>query len=107
MFYWLSWYQPTEDYRPLKDPPNPAILGWWCSGERADGAATLCACVIGENESHARNAVRIDWPEAQEWRFCKPVEEIGWRPSDRFPLVDWMRVRFAARDQQMRKETGR
>lgn len=29
MRFWLSWHQPTEDYRPLTDPPVEGVLGWW------------------------------------------------------------------------------
>lgn len=34
--WWLSWVQTTEDVRPLTDPPNENILGWWCSGYDAE-----------------------------------------------------------------------
>lgn len=88
MRYWVSWYQPTKDYRPLTYPPNEAILGWWCSG-----ASTLCALVSASDKVEAGAAITKDWPEAKEWRF---VYEKGdkWLPGDRFPLKDWMRDRF-------------
>ena len=87
--FWISWRQPTEDYRPLTDPPHPQVLGWWCSGH-----TTLCAAVEANSEVEARMYVRIAWPEASEWRFCeeKPADFV---PGDRFPLSDWMRERFA------------
>jgi hypothetical protein len=53
MLYWISWVQPTNDYRPLAYPPHEAILGWWCSGYAEDGA-TLCAMVTAESETGDR-----------------------------------------------------
>lgn len=104
--FWISWYQPTEDYRPLTDPPNAAILGWWCSGygESAEirklwgltprqTSATLCALVNADSRESAENAVHIDWPEATEWRFCYE-RECDFLPGDRFPLSDWVRDRL-------------
>lgn len=93
--YWISWYQPTEDYRPLSDPPNEHVLGWWCSGSRiSDDAATLCAVVAGADEHEAKAAVKCDWPEATEWRFVeeKPSDFI---PGDRFPVEGgWVKQRL-------------
>ena len=93
--FWISWYQPTEDYRPLTDPPNAAVLGWWCSGERcSDSAATLCALVEAKDERRAYVVIKKDWPEAEEWRFCEPRDE-AWEPNDRFPVEhDWVRARI-------------
>ena len=95
--FWISWYQPTEDYRPLADPPNAAVLGWWCSGYRcSDEAATLCALVAAEDERRAEAAVKVDWPEAEEWRFCEERAD-DWRPTDRFPIEsEWARERIGA-----------
>ena len=91
MYQWISWYQPTEDYRPLSYPPNAAIMGWWCSGSAAT-SSTLCALVLADDEEAAREAVRKDWPEAVEWRFCvtKEAPQLG----DRFPFEDWMTARI-------------
>jgi hypothetical protein len=87
--FWISWYQPTEDYRPLGYPPNAAILGWWCTGTRtSDDASTICALVRAEDEAAAQSAVIIDWPEAIDWRFCELRHD--WQSSARFPLTDWM-----------------
>jgi hypothetical protein len=93
--FWVSWYQPTEDYRPLTYPPNNHILGWWCSGH-AEVGSTICAAIEAENEEAAREAVLKDWPEAfdvEDWRFIneKPND---WKPGDRFSLSDWMIERF-------------
>ncbi len=94
MKYWLSWYQPTEDARPLTYPPNKSILGWWNSGSRcSDDAHTICALVDAQSEDAAKKAVTKDWPEAKEWRFC--AESDG-KLSDRFPLSDWMKERMTA-----------
>lgn len=93
-YWWVSWYQPTEDYRPLRYPPGDAILGWWCSGQRlADDAWTIVAHVCAANEGEAQATVLTDWPEATEWRFCDPGPPKP--PGDRFPLNDWMKARYA------------
>jgi len=89
--YWISWYQPTEDERPLTFPPNEAVLGYWCSGQRcADDAWTLCALVRAPSAAEAQAAILKDWPEASEWRFVNERDK-SWRPSARFPLMySWM-----------------
>ena len=86
--FWVSWHQPTEDYRPLKYPPNPKILGWWCSGERGDGCAIIIAMVKAGRESEAKGHIEKDWPEAEDYRFCDEKEDLF--VSSRFPLNDWM-----------------
>ena len=94
MRFWISWQQPTSDPRPLTAPPNAAVLGWWESGI-GDGHFTLCAVVEAKSEAEAKAAVRKDWPEAGDWRFCEE-RPASWRPSDRFPLSDWMVLRFGS-----------
>lgn len=88
--FWISWRQPTEDWRPLNYPPNAQVLGCWCSGQslriptgESGGYWTICALVEAENELAAKVVVCIDWPEAEAWRFCNPVDQ-AWRPGDRF-----------------------
>jgi hypothetical protein len=96
--FWVSWYESVspDDYRPLHDPPNAAILGWWCSGYRGDDIPTLCALLEAESEAAARKAVGEDWPGEKEWRFCE--ERAGdYVPGDRFPLSPWMRQRLEAK----------
>lgn len=95
--FWISWHQPTEDERPLTYPPGPSILGWWCSGYDQDGIPTLCALVEAESESNAKADIKLDWPEAERWRFVNEVA-TDWLPGDRFPLPDWSaaRIREAA-----------
>ncbi len=82
--FWVSWYQPTEDYRPLT-VPSPEF---WCSGHRcSDEAATLCAIidVQGDDEAAKREVLRF-WPEAEEWRFVDLCDDAAWRPDPgRFP----------------------
>ena len=93
-YFWMSWYQPfdeTEDYKPLTYPPNTAILGWWCSG-RTETGATICAWVKANCEEKAKEAIRQDWPEAEDWRFCDEKEKPT--NSSRFPVSDWMIERF-------------
>lgn len=94
--YWISWNQPTEDCRPLTYPPNPAILGWWCSGYAANGMAQICAVVSADDDDHAATCVMQDWPEAIGWRFInkKPDDFI---PGDRFPVSDWMVERLSTK----------
>lgn len=94
MHYWISWYQPGEDVRPLTFPPNAAILGWWNSGW-GDSHATLCALVRGESEDDAKANVKKDWPEATTWRFCEEKPH-DWRPGDRFVVdKEWMKERLS------------
>lgn len=105
--FWLSWEEVSEDYRPITDPPNRAVLAWWCSGEAGDGSySTLVAFIEAEDEAAARAAVLESWPPGpmgrapgQEpvWRFC---EERGfdYRPGDRFPVTKpWQRERIEGR----------
>lgn len=94
-FYWVSWYQTTEDYRPLTYPPNAGVLSWHCTGHRDhDGAATLVAMVKAENEEQAKAVIVVDWPEASDWRFCDGSEKLK-RPNNRFPLQGWMEKRYS------------
>lgn len=93
--YWVSWYQPTDDERPLRFPPNDAVLGWWNSGMRLDdNAHTLCAWVSAQDEDAAKAAVKQEWPEAAEWRFCEKREHISY--GGRFQPTHWMIPRMAA-----------
>lgn len=91
--WWVSWVQLTEDYRPLKSPPNEGVLGWWCSGYTADDTPILCALVAGDDPK----AILVkDWPEVADvrWRFEHRVEST--LLSDRFPISKWMEKRIAA-----------
>lgn len=95
--FWISWVQPTEDYRPLNYPPLPPIIGWWCSGS-CDEGAILCALVRAKGERDAKSQVKVDWPEATGWRFCDE-RASDWRPSDRFVIDDaWTRERIQSDD---------
>lgn len=94
MRFWISWYETSEDHRPLTYPPNQAVLGWWCSGYRCfDNAAAICALVEAESEEEAENAILQDWPGEKEWRFLSQVEK-DYDLGDRFPLSDWMKERI-------------
>lgn len=95
MRFWMRWIQPTEDYRPLTCPPNTAILGWWCSGYDSKDNAFICAAVEAEDEDKAWEAVRKDWPEADDssGAFCESKED-DFKPGDRFPIDGWMIERF-------------
>lgn len=94
-YWWISWYQPTDDVRPLNYPPGENVLGWWNSGTRCqDNAGCLVAQVRADSESQAKEEIAKDWPEADEWRFCDETDKRA--PNDRFPLSDWMEKRFQA-----------
>ncbi len=87
--FWISWYQPGEDYRPVYDPKKesePFDHRYWSSGQRcSDDAWTMCALVEAKTEAAAKKAVKKYWPEAGEWRFCEE-KPMGWDPGDRFPM---------------------
>ena len=87
--FWMSWYQPGDDRRPVYDPKvesEPLDHRYWKSGERgSDGAATVCAVVDAENEKSAKAAVNRYWPEAAEWRFIEE-KTLDFMPGDRFPM---------------------
>ncbi len=85
--YWLSWYQPTGDHRPLGFPPNGSILGWWCTGQTEEGSGTLCSYVVAPSEQEARDRVRIDWPGADEWRFCNGIGRSRILPGFRLGIL--------------------
>ncbi len=93
MRFWISWYQPTEDYRPLMFPPNETILGCWCSGWRSDpGAWMMCAVVETKSIGEAFTALQVDWPEVAtaEVRFVV-THPANWVPEQgRFPPQEWM-----------------
>lgn len=91
--FWVSWVQPTDDYRPLTFPPNEGIIGWWCSGYDSDDNATLVALIEAESKESVEKAIKLDWPEFQTFRFFEKWDE-GSRLSDRFVLDDWMRERL-------------
>jgi hypothetical protein len=79
--FWISWYQPTEDYRPLKEG-----IEYWCTGQTLSEPEqyTLCAIVDAKDEESAEARILKDWPEVTDWRFCEE-RETDWRPpSDRF-----------------------
>lgn len=88
-FFWISWYQPGEDYRPPKWPLPKSFLGYWCSGEAFDGSySTLCAHVKAKDESAAKSLIAASWPDHGDFRFCEEKAE-GWTPGSRFPKPKW------------------
>lgn len=95
--YWVSWNEFEKDYRPIHDPPNSGVLGWWCSG-RGDDHVTLCAWIQCESRAEITQVLGEDWPQPDgyfDMRFSKDVDN-AWRPTDRFPLEDWMKERANA-----------
>lgn len=92
--FWLSWYEKSEDYRPLNDPPNERILGWWNTGF-SPGYTTIVALVEAYTEEAAWAAVEGDWPGAsKEIRFCEDKGRDYVVTSDRYPLKDWEKQRM-------------
>lgn len=79
MFYWLSWVQPGSDHRPLTDPPNESIRGWWIE-RRVDNGTILYAMVKAPDEQAAKAVVNVYWPEAVEWLFCTERATL-WKDS--------------------------
>lgn len=100
-WWWVSWDEVSEDYRPLHDPPAAPVLGWWCSGAAMSGAySTLVALVEAPHPEDAMLAVQADWPgKHRRWRFCEEWP-IGKRPGDRFPLNGWALERVAASEKR-------
>lgn len=109
--FWLSWYQPGLDHRPLTYPPNAAILGWWCTGSGEHGGFEdvdiLCALVEAGSEDSAWKAVLVDWPDMIDHRFIEQHEPNYTVTSDRFPLSDWMVPRMNPAREQARETVNR
>lgn len=84
--YWISWFQPGEDYRPTIYPPGDKILGYWASGYGVQGTS-MCLLGQAENDSDLMEQVHSAWPETVTvvWRFFEEKPE-NWEPGDRFPL---------------------
>lgn len=85
---WISWYQPTDDHRPVNYPPTEKVLAWWCTGHSAAHGATLVALIDVHNQEQAEHHVKLNWPEAEKWRFC--VDKNDKVFGDRLPVQDWM-----------------
>lgn len=100
--YWVSWYQPTEDHRPLTSPPNKSILGWWKTREDNNGRSIICSLVRSKNPAGARKAVKIDWPEAEDWRFNS--ENKNNEMGDRFPIEEKGVLHIPIRERGWMKE---
>jgi hypothetical protein len=84
--FWVSWVQPTDDYRPVKHP-LPAHLHYWCSGFDASGMPILCAMIDATTRINAEDQLMDYWPEVAgiEWRVFEE-KESDWTPGDRFPM---------------------
>ena len=95
--WWASFVSAEDDYRPLTSPPNPAIIGWWCSGYDAADNATLCLWIRADDEESVAEVIRKDWPEF-DGAFRIGPDQMGNEasPGDRFPLSDWMEERAIA-----------
>ena len=96
MRFWLSWIERSPDFRPMRCPPNGAVLAWWRSGS-GDGFSASVALAEAPTEAKAWAAIAKDWPaKRREKRFCDEVAD-DWRPpGDRFPLKGWAAERVAA-----------
>lgn len=89
--WWLSWYEYSEDVRPMDDK-DPHILGWWLTGygDDEDGEyETIVAWLEAPSLAAAWDVVDILWPcqndSARKIRFENEVEP-SYVPSDRFPI---------------------
>lgn len=82
--WWISWYQPGGDCRPMSWPPPEAILCFWCTGWTLVGDSCMVAVVRAPTAEQARAEVTAEraWPDAGEQRFCQPIDHP---PGDRFP----------------------
>lgn len=91
--WWISWWQPGEDFRILTWPPPEGVLGYWCSGERGEDntiECSVCALIRAESEDAAWALVTAAgrWPDAGDRRFSQehdPAKGL----SDRFPAPKW------------------
>lgn len=95
--WWISWNEYEADFRPINDPPNAAVLGWWCSGE-GEHHVTLCALVEAPTLKAVYLAIYENWPQGHDVLDVRFTEEKSgeWLPDgDRFPLADWMKERLA------------
>jgi len=85
--FWVSWYEPDGDFRPVYDPKKesePFDHLYWCSGLNSE-AWIMCAVVDAASEKEAKKAVRKYWPTVDGWRFCEEKPQ-GWMPdAGRFP----------------------
>jgi hypothetical protein len=67
-----------DDYRPVKfPPPGP----YWCSGYDCAQSAVLIAYLP------AGVSVHDYWPEAHDFSFSEPAEEVVF--TDRFRKPEW------------------
>lgn len=106
VLWWVSWEErdSPDDSRPLKDPPGPWVLAWWCTGYAGDGSfATMVALVHARDKKSVAKAVDADWPakKARRWRFrheCTDYKEGVLTLSDRFPLKPWSTKRLELLD---------
>lgn len=104
-YYWIGWYQPTEDPRPKMYPPNESVMGWWRTGMDGGDRYTLCAWVKAMTADEAQQIILKDWPEADDWRFCDPSNKI--EANDRFPLNDWMKERLEIEQETNEEKTDK
>lgn len=93
MRFWVSWFYMDGDCRPLTYPQHGAVIGWWKTGDREDGAQSIVALVETTDQDTAVITIKHEWPNVVEWRFIKPVA-MNWLPGDRFPLSELMRQRL-------------
>jgi len=85
--FWVSWWSLHQfGSFELHSP-------WWISGERDDGAVSVCAAVRAVSEAAAMDIVSACYdtrPDSIEFRFVEQREGI-WSPfTDRFPRAEWM-----------------
>lgn len=94
MYFWVTWKQPTKDYRPSKPfQTNENILGWWCIEEPAgEEPAILAALVKANNSRLAKMSILHEWCDLGDWISIQTRDDID--IGDKYPLDGWMTVRF-------------
>lgn len=84
MRYWMRFFSPGADARPVT---VPAPCEWWCSGMSSEGESVICALVTCEEGSLPPwNALAKWWPGLLPESAIR--REDSWRPGDRFPPTE-------------------
>jgi len=77
--YWMRFYIPGGDPRPMTVPPP---CEWWCSGSSETHSA-VCALLVTDDSPEVVVLDDRFWPDAEIDSMDEKPD--GWRPSDRFP----------------------
>lgn len=87
MRWWLSFWSSDISKFEYHGP-------WWISGYDSNNRRSVCAAVIADNESEAKETIKNAHDsgfEPDEWRFINNRSD-EWSPfSDRFQKREWMK----------------